>query len=177
MSRYVPRTTIPDPTDLNWIKTTYGGYNYCILGNPSYATGSVLANCVGYAWGRWRELLGAYHNLSRGNASTWYGNTSDGYARGSEPKLGAVICWDGGSDGSGHVAIVEEIAPDRSWIKTSNSAYGGSYYYNQTLYRSNNWTWSSNYTFQGFIYSPIDWESQQYIPIKKRIHRMIVKVR
>lgn len=48
---YEPRLTAPDPANLNYVKNTYGGYNPCILGYPSYGTGSVLANCVGYAWG------------------------------------------------------------------------------------------------------------------------------
>lgn len=48
---YDPRLSAPDPADPNYVKNTYGGYNPCILGYPSYGTGSVLSNCVGYAWG------------------------------------------------------------------------------------------------------------------------------
>ena len=156
VNTYKPRTTAPSTTDKNWIKTTKGGYNKCILikGN------SCLPNCVGYAWGRWRELLKKDHNLSRGNAENWYGNTKDGYKRGSTPKLGAVICWRKGkagvsSDGAGHVAIVEAIYNDGS-ILTSNSAYGGTRFYTKKLKKG--YALSSKYTFQGFIYLPIEFK-------------------
>jgi len=150
------RTAAPSTTDKNWIHTSKGGYNYCILINGN----SVLPNCVGYAWGRWRELLGKKHKLSTYDAENWYTNTSDGYKRGSTPKLGAVICWRKGkagvsSDGAGHVAIVEKINSDGS-IVTSNSAYGGSRFYTQTLKKP--YSIGSSYTFQGFIYLPISYD-------------------
>lgn len=147
---------MPSTTDLRWIKTTYGGYNTCILGYPSYATGSVLANCTGYVHGRWMELLNATSvTLYGGNASGYWNYASGRYDRGQTPRLGAIACWSGGSDSSGHVAIVEAVASDgHSWFRTSNSAYGGSTFYMQYLYESNDYTWS-NYTFQGFIYLPM----------------------
>lgn len=151
------RLTEPSTSNLNWIKTTYGGYNYCILGNPSYGKGSVLSNCCGWAWGRWRELLGKYHKLSRGNAENWYGH-DDGYARGQTPKLGAVICWRKGkagdsSDGAGHVAIVEQINDDES-IVISESHYNGKAFDTKTLKKP--YVYGKNYILQGFIYSPIE---------------------
>lgn len=159
---FTPRLTAPPNTDLNWIKTTYGGYNPCILGYPSYGTGNVMANCVGYAWGRWREILGYYHNLSTGNGGTWYGNTSDGYQRSTTtPELGCVGCW-GGPGVDGHVAIIEEIYYDSDGIAqsclVSESAWGSSNFWRtRTIRRSNNW-WIYNDvgTFQGFIYLPVD---------------------
>ena len=148
---FKPRLTAPSLTDKNWIHTSKGGKNSCILikGN------SVLPNCVGYAWGRFMEILGSTPKLSRRNAEDWYGYTSDGYKRGKTPKLGAVICWRKGktgtsSDGAGHVAIVEKINADGS-IMISQSGYGTSRF----------WTWTvkkgyalSGYVFQGFIYNP-----------------------
>ena len=146
---FVRRTTAPSSTNKYYIKTTYGGYNRCILINST--TGSVLPNCVGYAWGRYCEEQGIHNcRLSRGNAEGWWGNRSDGYARGNTPKLGAVICWHSTKSG-GHVAIVEKIYDDGR-ILTSNSAYGGSRFYTKTLRRSNNYYMGSAYTFQGFIY-------------------------
>ena len=149
---YIPRLSAPSSTDKNWIKTTYGGYNYCI----HIANGSCLPNCVGYAWGRWREILGAYHKLSRGNAENWYPNTGDGYERGQTPRLGAVICWRkgkiyNGNDGAGHVAIVEKVYSDGT-IVTSNSAWGGTRFYLKTIKPP--YSIGSAYTFQGFIYNP-----------------------
>ena len=108
-----------------------------------------MPNCTGYAWGRWRMLLGKYHNLSRGNASVWYGNTADGYQRGQTPKLAAVACWSGGSDGAGHVGIVEDTDSTGYWM--SNSAYNSYMFRYQHI--TNNF-FQSGYTFQGFIYFP-----------------------
>lgn len=145
------RLTAPSSTNKYYIKTTKGGYNKCIQIKDD---GSVLPNCVGYAWGRFMECQ--YHvttcNLSRGNAESWYGNIIDGYSRGRTPKLGAVICWHSTKSG-GHVAIVEKVY-DNNDILTSNSAYNGSRFYTKTLRASNNYYMGSAYTFQGFIYNP-----------------------
>ena len=142
------RTAAPSYTNKYYIKTTKGGYNKCIQIKPD---GSVLPNCVGYAWGRFCEEQNIHScNLSRGNAENWYYHTSDGYARGNTPKLGAVICWHSTRSG-GHVAIVEKVNNDGT-ILTSNSAYNGSRFYMKTLKASNNYYIGSAYTFQGFIY-------------------------
>lgn len=152
---YYPRLSAPSILDKNYIHYTKGGYNTCILIKGD----SCLPNCVGYAWGRWRELLGATPKLSRANAEMWWGNTVDGYKRGSTPRLGAVCCWRKGkagvaSDGAGHVAIVERINSDGS-ITLSNSGYGGSRFYLTTLKAPYNI--GSEYTHQGFIYLPIEY--------------------
>ena len=148
---FIPRITAPTETDLNYIShyPPFNGYNYCIIINPS--SGFVLPNCTGYCWGRWREVLGEYHNLSRSDATNWYGNTSDGYERGQTPKVMAVACWSGGSGGEGHVAIVEEIRTNG--IFCSESAYN-SYTFRNNLYPLN--MSKSGYTFQGYIYFPND---------------------
>lgn len=147
---FIPRTTAPSQSDLHWIKTTYGGYNRCIVINTT--TGSVLPNCTGYAWGRFLEENNITDcNLSRGNAEIWFNNTSDGYERGQTPKLGAVICWHSTRSG-GHVAIVEKIYADGK-IRTSNSAYSGKRFYMKTL-SPPSYYMGSAYTFQGFIYPP-----------------------
>ena len=147
---YNPRLTEPSSNDLNWIHTSKGGKNSCILitGN------SVLPNCVGYAWGRFMEVLGSTPKLARTNAENWY-NYNDGYERGSEPRLGAVLCFAKGkagvsSDGAGHVAIVEKINTDGS-IVTSNSDYGGKRFFTRIFTKPYS---MRGYTFQGFIYNP-----------------------
>lgn len=161
---FVPRLTIPSNTDLHWIKTTYGGYNHCILGSPSYGTGSVLANCTGYCWGRWLELLNATTcQLSTGNGANWYGH-SDSYERGQTPKLGAIACW---GTGSGHVAVVEEITS--TYIKCSESGWEN-YYFRTTDYDLN--MTKSGHVFQGFIYLPITYLSTaELVAIIKRRRR------
>lgn len=152
MAKYIPRLTAPEKTDPHWLRPSAGGVNTCV----AIKNGSVLPNCVGYAWGRWYELLGSEPKLSRSNAEVWY-NKADGYERGQEPKLGAVVCWSKGvvgvgKDGAGHVAIVEQIQADGT-IVTSNSGYGGSRWYKKALKPPYT---LKGYDFQGFIYLPME---------------------
>ena len=152
--KFSPRLTAPSFSDKHWIKSTKGGLNDCI----EISGGSVLPNCVGYAWGRFYEIIGDKPRLSKNNAEMWYGNTADGYKRSQTPALGAVICWSKGAvgnerDGAGHVAIVEQILPNGD-IVTSNSAYGGSRFYTQTYKKSAGYNFGA-YKFQGFILPPI----------------------
>lgn len=123
--------------------------------NPFYNAGYGLPNCTCYAWGRFAELLGKRPNLSTSNAENWY-NHKDGYQRGKTPKLGAVIVWAKGkvgnsADGAGHVAVVEEIYDD------------GSFMVSESGWRASNIMWTliipksckrDGYTFLGFIYNP-----------------------
>lgn len=149
------------------------GYNPCILGN--YPKGSnnptgrpglnVLPNCVGYATGRFNEIVGEPE-------CHWLGNTHaylmlkhaqlQGLKTGDSPKLGAAIVWAGGS-GYGHIAIVEKIISDTE-IVISESGW----FYNGLMWTAKhtkgiagNWTdgddanWMKNkYKFLGFIYQP-----------------------
>ena len=145
------RTTAPSTTDKNWIHTSKGGKNSCILVSGN----SVLPNCVGYAWGRFMEILGSTPKLSRGNAEDWW-NYKDGYKRGSTPKLGAVVCYrkgkvGTGADGAGHVAIVEKIYSDGS-ILISESGYKSFRF--RTTKLAKGYKYFTGYTFQGFIYNP-----------------------
>lgn len=156
-AEFTPRLSAPSTTDKNWIHYTKGGYNYCIR----ISGNSCLANCVGYSFGRWREILGKKPKLSLGNAENWWGY-NDGYQRGQTPKLGAVACWRKGkagvaSDGAGHVAIVERINADGS-VTFSNSSYGGRRFWLCTLKKP--YYFGTNYEFQGFIYLPIDFDSE-----------------
>lgn len=165
---FTPRLVVPNNGDIHYTRTGYGGLNPCIPGIPEAWTGSVLANCVGYCWGRWWELLNTNPHLCSYDAKYWW-NYNDGYSRGSQPQLGAIICFD--SSNAGHVAVVEEII-DANTIRTSNSAYQQTIFYTQILRRSNNWTWNSAFTFQGFIYLPTEPVPQpdyiQYILKKNR---------
>ena len=165
MAKYKPRLSAPTTTNKNYLHYTKGGYNYCI----HISAGSCLPNCVGYAWGRWRELLGKKHNLSRANAENWWANKDDGYKRGQTPKVGAVMCWRKGkagvaSDGAGHVAVVEQVHEDGS-VTYSNSNYGGTRFYTKTLKPP--YKLGSAYTFQGFIYLPISFDEPKEEPKKE----------
>lgn len=154
-SDFKQRTTAPSASDKYWVHTSNGGLNECIEINNS---GSCLPNCVGYAWGRFYEITGSRPKLSRANAENWYGYTSDGYERSQTPVQGAVICWrkgqaGNGSDGAGHVAIVEEVKSNGD-VVTSNSAYGGTRFYMKTITKASGYSIGSAYTFQGFILPP-----------------------
>lgn len=153
MAAFVKRTTAPDESN-----------SYYYADNPFYQSGYGMPNCTAYAWGRFYELSGTRPTLSLGNAEDWY-NYSDGYARGQIPKLGAVIVWAKGeigdnSDGAGHVAIVEQINADGS-IVTSNSAWNSTLFYMQDIGSDYS---LSGYTFQGFIYNPVDFGSGSFTP-------------
>ena len=172
MALYKKRLAAPSATDKNWIHYTLDGYNYCI--QIPGTGGSTLPNCVGYAWGRWREILGKFHELSRGNAEVWWGK-KDGYERSQTPRLGSVACWRKGSanmatDGAGHVAIVEEIHADGS-ITISNSDYGGTRFYTKKLKKG---FALAGLTFQGFIHLPGTWEEEK--PAKKTNEEIAAEV-
>lgn len=163
--KFIKRLTEPSVDDKYWIHTSKGGLNSCVL----ISRNSVLSNCVGYAWGRFYELIGSKPKLSRGNAETWY-NYNDGYKRGKTPKLGAVACWSKGSatnskDGAGHVAIVEEIKSDGTII-TSNSQYKGQRFLLRELKPPYDY---NGLTFQGFIYCPIEFDEDVVQPTAEYI--------
>lgn len=154
----VVRLNEVDPFVPRLTKSGIVGNPYWYSRNPFYLAGFGLPNCTCYAFGRWWEIADIdrnysnYPNLCTGNAEDWWAY-NDGYQRGSTPQLGAVICFaDGPYSGDGHVAIVEQINPDNS-IVTSNSAYGGQFFYTQTLYPPN-YLPAAGYVFQGFIYNP-----------------------
>lgn len=152
---YKARTTAPSSSNKYYKHTSAGGVNECI----HIKNGSVLPNCVGYAWGRVYEITGKRPKLSRRNAELWFGYTADGYVRGTSgkdavPKLGAVVCWrkgtvDNGSDGAGHVAIIEDY--DDTYVYLSESNYKGTRWKTRKVKRSTMYL-GKNYTFQGYIY-------------------------
>lgn len=167
---FVQRTTEPARDNPYYIRGS-GGYNLCILGNPKGRkySNSVLPNCVGYAYGRFMECQGLTScRLSTGNAKGWYGHTSDGYARGSTPKVGAVICWgDKRANGAGHVAVVEEVYSNTNikWSESnwSGTAANGKYWRNKTGNPANYST--SVLTFQGYIYPVVDFDGSTPTPL------------
>lgn len=149
---YTPRLQAPSKNDKNWIWYGKGGYNYCIL----ISGNSCLPNCVGYAWGRWREILGKKPKLSVNNAEDWWAK-NDGYKRGQAPVLGAVACWRKGkagygADGAGHVGIVEKIDADGT-VTIGQSGYGYKRFY-ITKFKKGKMDLGSTYAFQGYIYLP-----------------------
>lgn len=170
---FTVRTAKPGAGNKCYIRQATGGWNSCIQGNPTDSQCNVLANCVGYANGRFNEI----YNEITGNRSNKY-NTLNcnaenfierarnaGLEVGQSPRAGAIMCWQkgatlSGNDGAGHVAVVERVNSDGS-VYTSESGYGSSAFWNQTRYNSNGrWGIGSGYTFRGFIYNPAVKETQ-----------------
>ena len=144
---FEPRLTAPSFTDPWWIHVSRGGYNSCII--IDQRTGSCLSNCVGYAWGRFGEILGEPPRLSRGNAGTWFNYAADEYDRGQLPQEGAVMCFAKPGE-AGHVCIVEQVNPDLS-VVTSESGYNSTRFW--VGHRRPPYS-TGAYIFQGFIYNP-----------------------
>lgn len=156
------RTSKPSAGNKFYITTSRGGYSACIEGYPTDKDCNVLANCVGYACGRFNEIIGSmrypYLNCNAENFIERAINTY-GLEIGQTPKAGAIMVWQKGStlsgnDGAGHVAIVEKVI-DANTIYTSESGYGSNAFWNSTRNNSNGrWGIGSGYTFRGFIYNP-----------------------
>ena len=165
---FKPRMTKPEAGNPYYNRLANGGYSGAILGSPTDKGCNVLANCVGYAAGRFNEILGkgkfVYFQYPP-NAEDFYDTAiAAGLAVGTKPQLGAIICWAKGktwtsADGAGHVAVVEAIKSDGSII-TSESGYGctNPFWTTHRYRESGNWGAGSQYRFLGFIYQP---ETQQ----------------
>lgn len=164
---FTVRTSKPGKGNKSYITTSKGGWNSCIQGYPTDKECNVLANCVGYANGRFNEIIteltgfeGNKFNTLNCNAE-WFIERAKaaGLKVGNTPKPGAIMCWqrgtlDGGADGAGHVAVVEKVYDDNH-VYTSESGYGASAFWNQHRYNKNGrWGIGSKYTFRGFIYNP-----------------------
>ena len=161
------RTTRPQAGNKNYIRKSDGGWSPCIKGNPTYKPCNVLANCVGYANGRFNEI---YNEIKKYSGCKYPMSTNAenfievakklGLKTGSTPKPGAIICWQKGTlsskDGAGHVEVVERIN-DNGSIYTSSSGWGSSAIYWNSTRKNTDKNWgmkSTGYTFRAFIYNP-----------------------
>ena len=171
------RNTTPNKDNKYYIMKGYGGWSPCIQGYPAYFQGSVLANCVGLATGRFNEI-GEYDRIKyaiAGNAENWIDNCPSTLTHGKEPKQGCIMVWQRGAtkqerDGAGHVAIVEKVINDYT-IYTSESGYGGKIFYNDVKQYANEWGKGGEYHYLGCIYNPAvpesttlleDWQRAAY---------------
>lgn len=162
------RTSAPPVGSSLWVRTDYGGYNRILQTGNGSTGGWTLPNCTGYAYGRFMECMNVtsctLKHSPGANANNWYGYTSDGYARGSTPYLGAVICWSGGT--WGHVAIVEKIYSntdivwsESNWSGNLNGPYPQRYW---RRLRGNPASYLGG--FQGYIYPPVTWDGEDPTP-------------
>ena len=158
--KFIPRTTKPEANNKYYIRKANGGYSDAIQGNPVDKDCNVLSNCVGYAYGRFNEIggWGSCKYLAPVNAENFM-DYKGSCTVGQTAKIGACMVWQkgatlSGSDGAGHVAIVEKIISDTEVI-TSESAWGGSAFYTTTRKKGNG-NWGYNGKFLGFIYNPAE---------------------
>ena len=155
------RTSKPQAGNKFYTTKARGGYSTCIQGSPTDVC-DVLANCVGYACGRFNEIIGSmkYPSLNCNaenfieRAKNTYGLTVVPY-----PTLGGIMVWQkgdtlSGNDGAGHVAVVERI-DSANQIYTSESGYKSSAFWN-SIRRNDNGRWGlgTGYKFRGCIVNP-----------------------
>lgn len=163
---FVMRTGKPEKGNKYYIRKASGGYSNAIQGYPKDSECDVLSNCVGYAYGRFNEIggYGYCKYLAPTNAENFM-QYKGSCQTGQTPKPGACMVWQkgrtlSGSDGAGHVAIVERVISETE-VYTSESGYGSKAFWNQTRKKGQDGKWGagSDYTFLGFIYNPAVAES------------------
>lgn len=160
------RTTKPTSSDLYYVRFPKG-YSQCVQGYPKDKECDALSNCVGYACGRFNEIIGSmkypkfYTNAENFiEVAIKYGLEITNY-----PTLGGIMVFQkgatlSGSDGAGHVFIVEGILDTDEYgrptkIFTSESGYGSRAFWNSTRSISNNnWQMGAGYKFRGCIKNP-----------------------
>lgn len=153
MAKYIPRLTAPAKDDENYYSNK----------NIFYASGYGMPNCTCFSLGRLMENTGKKITDLLGNAEDWFAAAKKaGYKTGKTPKLGAIACYKAGkvkdgSDGAGHVCVVEEIKANGD-IVTSNSAWKGTEFYVKTMTKESGYQYAESRQFQGFIYCGIDFE-------------------
>lgn len=137
-----------------------GGYNGATQGRPTDPTANALANCVGWARGRFNEIISeeegktSFRYPFKGNACDFVRlAASYGLKVSMVPTLGGIMVWTGGN-GCGHVAIVERVNNSNS-IYTSESDYGGTVFYNATRTNNNGrWGLGTSFRFLGCVVNP-----------------------
>lgn len=160
---FTMRTTRP-ANNKNFITRGSGGWNTCIKGSPRYQYADALANCVGYASGRFNEIINIARETSGCTYTTLNCNAVNfkeraeaaGLQTGSTPRRGAIMCW-GKEGAAGHVAIVERVNNSNS-VYTSESGWGSSSIFWNSTRTNNNGRWGcgAGYYFRCFIYLPND---------------------
>lgn len=167
MSYFKIRTSLPESGNKLYNNASAGGYSRCITGSPTRSGLNVLSNCVGWSCSRFNEIyneITGYKGMKfwqlNCNAENFIERAkSVGLEVVSYPVLGGIMVWQrgntlSGSDGAGHVEVVEDIYNSSS-IYTSASNYGGTTFYNARRSNSNGrWGLGSAYKFRGCIVNP-----------------------
>lgn len=143
-----------------------GGLSQCVKGNEPDAEANVLRNCVGYANGRFNEIIsevtdtfGMRYQLTTDAERFIEQAKSKGLEVSQYPSKGALIVWQKGEtlahgDGAGHVEVVEDVL-DYNKIFDSRSGWTSPVFGTITRTNANgNWGKTSPYKFRGFIRNP-----------------------
>ena len=162
------RTTQPSKNKY-YIRQVSGGYNGAVEGYPVVKNANVLCNCVGYANGRFNEIINdpdlkglamkfKYQLVC--NAENFIESAKNqGLKISKRPVLGGIMVWQKGStlngyDGAGHVEVVEQLNKDGS-VVCSSSGYNGWAFRLLTRNNSNGrWGQPSGYKYRGCIINP-----------------------
>lgn len=175
---FTMRITKPGAGNKYYIRKAQGGYSNAIYGKPTDSECNVLANCVGYAYGRFNEIggYGYCKYLAPVNAENFM-DYKGSCKTGMTPKVGACMVWEGKGDLAGHVAIVEKVY-DNNHVYTSESGYGSKNpFWNSHRYNNNGrWGCNSNYKFLGFIYNPAVKEEVIEAPVRKSVDELAREV-
>ena len=168
------RTTLPTLGDKLYNNKNNGGLSGCINGKcksteKPYDGLNVLANCVGWACGRFNEMYNEtanyngmkYPNLNCNAEDFIEKRINNGYYDlkvVDYPVIGGILVMDGGN--IGHVIPVEQIlerdnAGKPTKIFTSESGWNGSAFYNSIReYNDGHWGMASKYKCLGCIVNP-----------------------
>lgn len=146
-----------------YTRTINGGYNQARTGKPLDRDCNVLANCVGYANGRFAEIIGKpfiEYQFTKNAENFIEDAIRFGLKISDEPTLGGIMVWQQGDtlygeDGVGHVAIVEDII-DEDTVLTSESAYEGFIFANIIRNYEDGCWGIPNYSYLGCIVNPIN---------------------
>jgi LysM repeat protein len=99
----------------------YASANYYFYGGPFHVTmgapvGKYTPTGFPYGWCTW--YVATRRPVPwRGNAIEWYGNAARmGFPEGSQPRVGAIMVTTESLIGLGHVAYVETVNSDGSWL-------------------------------------------------------------
>ena len=180
---FTMRTSKPSAGNKFYIRKANGGYSTCIKGKPTDKNCNVLDNCVGYACGRFNEIIGSmkYPSLNCNAENFIERAKSLGLEISNVPTLGGIMVWKkgntlSGNDGAGHVAIVERIDSTNK-IYTSESGYNSSAFWNSTRTNNNGrWGAGSQYTFRGCIINPAIGKVTAPITPKKSVEELAKEV-
>lgn len=171
---YNPRYSKPENGNPFYNTTDVGGYSKCIEGQPTDPGCNVLANCVGYACGRFNEIVGSMkYPQFKVNAYSFIWVAQTYYPElpiTNYPTLGGIMVFKKRGKNYGHVLIVEDIVDDNTII-TSESAWQGSAFFNARRYKSNGYL--TGYDFLGCIGNPAVTPTPTPTPTGDKLYKVV----